>query len=116
MLTINVADFDLGEPINLSTLNLTVLSNSLPHKTLQLTTLPVQFCFKLKEDFTIVLRDGPDIIGSVTLNSSLFSNISSLNVTRWLTLFDPVDDSYDGDLKEDDFENPKIKVNFSYSN
>lgn len=38
-----------------------------------------------------------------------------MNVTRWLTLFDPVDDSYDGDLKEDDFENPKIKVNFSFT-
>ena len=30
-------------------------------------------------------------------------------------MFDPVDDSYDGDLKEDDFENPKIKVNFCYN-
>jgi hypothetical protein len=69
----------------------------------------------LKEDFTLTLREGSDIIGSVTLNACLFQNVSSMNVTRWLTLFDPVDDSYDGDLKEDDFENPKIKVNFSYS-
>ena len=70
----------------------------------------------MKEDFTLTLRDGSEIIGSVTLNARLFQNVSSMNVTRWLTLFDPVDDSYDGDLKEDDFENPKIKVCFSYSN
>jgi hypothetical protein len=33
-------------------------------------------------------------------------------VTRWLTLFDPLDDLYDGDLREDDFEAPRVKLHF----
>ncbi len=60
----------------------------------------------------MTLRDGSDIVGSVTINSRLFANISSLNVTRWITLFDPVDDKYDGDLREDDDDDPRIKVIF----
>ena len=116
MLTLTVADVDVGEPINLAQFSTTLLVNSLPLKTLPLASSPVSFTFKLKEDFTLALRDGNGVIGSVTLSSVLFQSGSSVNVTRWLTLFDPVDDSYDGDLKEDDFENPKVKVTFSFSN
>ena len=31
---------------------------------------------------------------------------------RWLTLFDPLDDLYDGDFREDDLESPRLRLHF----
>lgn len=41
MLTLTVADLDIGEPINFTYISITLLVNSLPHKTLPLTSLPI---------------------------------------------------------------------------
>lgn len=63
-------------------------------------------------DFTIVLRDSYEVLGSLKLSARLFTNVQGMSVYRWLTLFDPMDDLYDGDFREDDFESPRLRFHF----
>lgn len=54
-------------------------------------------------------------IGSVSLPMTLFSieNMGS-HCKTWITLFDhPEDDEYDGDLRYDDEEAPRVLFSFS---
>lgn len=44
------------------------------------------------------------IIGSLRISQSILAAQRKLNLVRWLTLFDPSDDQYDGNLGDDDEE------------
>ncbi|EAR82662.2 hypothetical protein TTHERM_01099090 (macronuclear) [Tetrahymena thermophila SB210] len=54
-----------------------------------------------------------ELIGSITFPLELFSDQKI--VKRWITLFDPEDDNYDGDFLEDDTEVPRVLLNFQMS-
>jgi hypothetical protein len=61
----------------------------------------------------IVYHNGASL-GSISFNHETdFTVCRELEFSQWVTLFDEVDDDlYDGDLGEDDEENPKVLITF----
>ncbi|KAM3136131.1 hypothetical protein pb186bvf_011753 [Paramecium bursaria] len=73
--------------------------------------LPVSAQIQPK-DFRIILKDGNQLFGSISFQ---IKNIKQgTNAVRWITLFDPKDDLYDGNMNEDDIELPRILIRIEY--
>lgn len=52
-------------------------------------------------------------VGSVSFPQEIFTSVGSGKYTQWVTLFDHLDDDeYDGEMGEQDDEEPRILCNF----
>ncbi|CAD8064244.1 unnamed protein product [Paramecium sonneborni] len=113
MIQVSLYDIDLG--CQYHKLYFQIQSNSQTNETHQISQLPISTLIEGKE-FKIIIRDGSITIGSISFHSKQLTK--SLNLVRWITLFDPKDDQYDGNLIEDDLEQPRIllriETNYQY--
>ncbi|CAD8145867.1 unnamed protein product [Paramecium octaurelia] len=113
MIQVTLYDVDLG--CQFHKLYFAIQSNSQTVETHLVSQLPISTLIEGRE-FKIILKDGSITIGSISFPPKQLNK--QLNLVRWITLFDPKDDQYDGNFIEDDIEQPRIllriETNYQY--
>ncbi|CAD8076404.1 unnamed protein product [Paramecium sonneborni] len=110
MIQVSLYDIDLG--FQFHKLYFSIQSNSQTVETHLVSQLPISTLIEGRE-FKIIIKDGSITIGSISFPSKQLTK--QLNLVRWITLFDPKDDQYDGNLIEDDLEQPRILLRIETS-